>query len=107
MKKGQHILPLILAICIAAASVFSGPSNYSQESLFSGAKNAKFELPTLGVLNFVENTFSHNAFLPLFFYNHVYNAVDLYKDDIRTKEHFLVNPYLRNVFYVFVSINAP
>lgn len=107
MKKSQHILPLLLAICIAAASIFSGPSHYSQESQFSGEKSAKFEMPTLGVLNIVENTLLHSAFLPIFIYCQADSAVDIYKEEIRTKEHFLVNPYLRNAFYVFVSINAP
>lgn len=107
MKKSKHILPLILAICIAATSVFSGPSSHSQESPLAGAKTVKFELPTVAVLNFVENALSHSAFLPLFFYSHTFNSFDLYKEEIRTKEHFLVNPYLRNAFYVFVSINAP
>lgn len=107
MKISQHILPFLLAICIAVASVFSSPSRYSQESLFEGMKTVKFEQPTVAVLNFVEHSLSQSAFLPIFLYSQVYTTFDFYKEDIRRKEHFLVNPYLRNAFYVFVSINAP
>lgn len=108
MKERTHILPLILAICIVASSILCGFQEHkSASALGTGTKTVKFELPAAVVLNFAENTLSHSAFLPCFIYNKVSYSFDLYKENIPVKEHLLVNPYLRNAFYVFVSINAP
>src|SRR5690606_39855209 len=106
MKISQHILPFLLAICIAVASVFSSPSRYSQESLFEGMKTVKFEQPTVAVLNFVEHSLSQSAFLPIFLYSQVYTTFNCYKEYISRKHYLLFNRYQIKSFTVLFLIDS-
>lgn len=105
----QHILALIITVCITASTILGG--FHKQEDLRSAntleSKVLKFEGPSEAILNITEKTLSSSTFFPHYFYERTDYKHNFHKSFIRAKEHLLVNPFSRNAFYVFISINAP
>lgn len=109
MTARQQILSVILSVCITVSSILCGfqekPAVHAAASGHS--KVFKFEGPGLAILNFTGKSLSQSIFFPDDLYDRDIYKFGLYKKIQLLREYFLINPFLRNVFYVFVSINAP